>query len=71
MTFYHEQINKAKSFKDHIANNNILKEETVSDYQTINNRVSVIQLNVKNKVNDNTHEDLVEIDHPNPCDLDE
>ena len=54
VTFYHEWINKAKSFKDHIANNNILKEETVSDYQTTNSRVSMTQLNVKNKVNDNS-----------------
>ena len=52
MTFYHEWINKAKSFKNHIANSNIFKEETVSDYQTINNKVSMTQLNIKNKVND-------------------
>ena len=35
-----------------MANSNIFKEETVSDYQTINNKVSMTQLNVKNKVND-------------------
>ena len=58
MTFYHEWSNKTKSLKSYIANNNILKEETVLNYQTINNRVSTTQLNVKIKVNDNSKDEI-------------